>query len=210
MHSRKCTHLLINILPTLLFILIVSLVIFKPRWVHAYDNSISSLVQSVRTPGFNQVVSIYTQLGNSIPYIIISLIVCLILILKHLKKAALFLACNIVLGNGLNHLIKQIIQRQRPEFRLISIGGYSFPSGHSVAAMVLFGSLIFITFQVVHHQLKRNLLALIYLILMLGIGLSRIYLNVHFPTDVTAGFLLGLIVLQFTTYLFYGRKIKNA
>ena len=136
MHSRKYTHLLINILPTLLFILIVSLVIFKPSWVHAYDNSISSLVQSVRTPGFNQVVSIYTQLGNSIPYIIISLIVCLILILKHLKKAALFLACNIVLGNGLNHLIKQIIQRQRPEFRLISIGGYSFPSGHSVAAMV--------------------------------------------------------------------------
>jgi undecaprenyl-diphosphatase len=210
MQKKKFIRTFVNIIPTLLFVLVVSLVIFKRDWVQSYDSTISGFVQSFRTPLLNHWISLYTQIGNTVPYIIISLIVCLILVWKNYKKEALLLVCNIILGNGINHLIKQAVQRHRPELRLIKIDGYSFPSGHSVAAMILFGSLICITFRLFKNQLSRYLLSLVYLILMLCLGLSRIYLNVHFLTDVTAGFLLGLIVIQVTSHFFYGRNSKNA
>jgi undecaprenyl-diphosphatase len=207
MKNKRLVHVLLNLVPSILFILLVLTVALRHQWVARYDHTITSFVQSFRTPTLDGLVKIYTQIGNSLPFTLISLVIVLCLVLKKYYRTALFLISNIILGPGINHLVKLVVQRNRPVLRLIKIDGYSFPSGHSAAAMVLFGSLIFMTWHFLKNRLWQTLLSIVWLIMMLLLGLSRIYLNVHFPTDVTAGLLLGLIVLQITTHLFYGKEV---
>ncbi|TLQ03239.1 phosphatase PAP2 family protein [Pediococcus stilesii] len=209
MNNRSITNFILNLLPVSLFIILTALVSFKSSWVQFYDMSISSYIQSFRTPTLNSIVKMYTKTGNSIPFIIISLIVVGIFYLFKKYRASLFLLTTIFLGTSANFLVKQLIRRDRPEFRLINIGGYSFPSGHSVAAMVLFGSLIVLTFRYIQKRSLRIFLTTLLTILMLLLALSRVYLNVHYPTDITAGLLLGLIVLQITSHVFFKEGVQQ-
>ena len=96
----------------------------------------------------------------------------------------------------LNKLIKTAVQRPRPDdvVNLISEGGFSFPSGHSITSMFVFGLLIFLVRSNVRNKTAANVLTAVLSIPMILIGLSRIYLGVHYPTDVLAGWCLGIAV----------------
>lgn len=96
----------------------------------------------------------------------------------------------------LNKLIKTAVQRPRPDdvVHLISEGGFSFPSGHSITSMFVFGLLIFLVRSNVRNKTAANVLTAVLSIPMILIGLSRIYLGVHYPTDVLAGWCLGIAV----------------
>lgn len=206
MKIREIIRFILNLLPIFLVIALGLIVIFNPDWLHLYDTSISNWIQSLQTPTLTHAVMLYTKIGNSIPFIVISLIVVGLLFIKSTSQNALFVLTSILLGVGSNHFIKQIIRRQRPELRLIHIGGYSFPSGHSAAAMVLFGSLIILTIRYIQSRSLKVILVILLLTLMLALALTRIYLNVHYPTDVTAGLLLGLVVLQISFHLFFPKR----
>ena len=88
---------------------------------------------------------------------------------------------------------------------LVYAGGYSFPSGHAMGSMLIFGSLLIICYQRLHSKLLQFVTSMIFIILILVIGLSRIYLGVHYPSDILAGFVLGFGILQFI-YPFYKQK----
>jgi membrane-associated phospholipid phosphatase len=110
-------------------------------------------------------------------------------------------ASLLVLGIGgsgaLDIALKLHFRRVRPEvpWAFVTEHSFSFPSGHSVAAVVLYGSLTYLIWRHLHHLWQRTAVIAAALLLIAGIGASRIYLGVHFPSDVAAGYAVGLIWL---------------
>ncbi|URJ59580.1 phosphatase PAP2 family protein [Paenibacillus polymyxa] len=107
----------------------------------------------------------------------------------------------------LNTLIKEILQRERPSLQhLVEAGGYSFPSGHAMISMGFYG-MIFAIWAIERKIRERSLFlpCVLGALLILLIGLSRIYLGVHFPTDIVGGYIAGIIWLAFTVPMIYWR-----
>ena len=121
--------------------------------------------------------------------------VMLFLLIKN-KKIGLSIISNIVIITILNQLLKRILQRPRPtEFRIIEETGYSFPSGHSMVSMAFYGYLIYLIYRYIKNKYVKWTLITILSILICLIGISRIYLGVHYTSDVLGGFLLSISYL---------------
>ena len=112
------------------------------------------------------------------------------------KRIKISLAINLIGITIINNLLKVIIARPRPDInRLVDETGYSFPSGHSITSMVFYGYLIYLIYKYVDNR-KVKIPLMIFLVLLIPvIGLSRIYLGVHYTSDVVGGFLLGTVYL---------------
>ena len=96
----------------------------------------------------------------------------------------------------INNLLKVIIARDRPNInRLVTETGYSFPSGHSITSMVFYGYLIYLIYKYIDTKKIKILLIIILSLLIVTIGFTRIYLGVHYTSDVIGGFLLGVAYL---------------
>ena len=111
-------------------------------------------------------------------------------------------AVNLVLVALLNVIIKSLVRRPRPEgIHLVVETGFSFPSGHSMAAMAFYGLIIWLIWRCEHDRRQRSLFAIAFLIIIVMIGVSRIYLGVHYASDVIGGFCAALIWLALYTRL---------
>lgn len=139
------------------------------------------------------IIKVITNL-SSVIFIIVTAIV-LILFIRN-KKIKLLLASNLIGITIINNLLKVIIARDRPNInRLVSESGYSFPSGHSITSMVFYGYLIYLIYRYVDNKkIKISLIVFLSLLIPM-IGFSRIYLGVHYTSDVIGGFLLGIVYL---------------
>ena len=105
-------------------------------------------------------------------------------------------------------MLKFILQRPRPtEYRIINETGYSFPSGHSMVSMAFYGFLIYLIYKNVKNKYLKVTLISILAILTVSIGISRIYLGVHYTSDVLAGFLISLSYLVLYTS-FYKKDVN--
>ena len=140
-----------------------------------------------------------TQLGGAIFLIVLAII--LSIIIKN-KKDTILIWVNLVTSTLLNQILKHIVQRPRPtEFRIIDESGYSFPSGHSMVSAAFYGFLIYlIDKNIKNKHLKWGLIIGLGLLTIL-IGTSRIYLGVHYTSDVLAGFLISISYLIIFTHL---------
>ena len=102
------------------------------------------------------------------------------------------LAAVIAGSTLLNTLLKLAFQRARPTIhRIIEASGYSFPSGHSMAAFSLYGGLAFLIWKHIPTAIGRVLMIIVSAAFILTIGMSRIYLGVHYPSDVIGGYFLS-------------------
>ena len=167
----------------------------------APDYSVYNIVvKGMRNPILTNVLKIITNLGSAVALITITILS--LIILKN-KKIGLCITINLALSTILNLLLKNIIQRPRPEgYRLIEETGFSFPSGHSMVNTAFYGLLIYLIIKNVKNQKLKYSLSLLISILILSIGFSRIYLGVHYTSDVLAGFLISIAYLiVFTTIL---------
>ena len=133
--------------------------------------------------------------------------VMLFLFIKN-KKIGLSIISNIVIIAVLNQLLKRILQRPRPtEFRIVEETGYSFPSGHSMVSMAFYGYLIYLIYRYIKNKyIKWSLIVLLSILICL-IGISRIYLGVHYTSDVLGGFLLSISYL--VVYISLIKKILS-
>ena len=111
-------------------------------------------------------------------------------------------AVNLVCAVALNVLLKQLVQRPRPDgFRLIAETGYSFPSGHSMVAMAFYGLLAWMVWHYERDRFVRWLCVIGFGLVIALIGISRIYLGVHYASDVLAGFCVSLAWLAIYTHV---------
>ena len=153
------------------------------------------------------IVKVITHIGGA--KIVFVLTILAIILIKGLKNK-LFILTGIVGTAGLNVVLKHIIQRERPNInRLIPEKGYSFPSGHSMMSMAFYGMLIFLIFKYVKNTALKWTLIVILTILLSTIGITRIYLGVHYPSDVIGGFLVSLTYLFILTEIYNKVKIEE-
>ena len=119
------------------------------------------------------------------------------------RRPGLCAAVNLLCAVGLNALLKQIVQRPRPEgFRLIAETGYSFPSGHSMVAMAFYGLLAWMVWHYEKDRFVKWLCVTGFCLGIVAVGLSRIYLGVHYASDVIAGFCVSIAWLIVYTRVF--------
>lgn len=145
------------------------------------------------------VMRLITQFGGTILMIVWAL--ASLVLIKN-KRIAISVVSNLVLIALSNNILKLIVRRARPTgFRLIAETGYSFPSGHSMVSMAFYGYLIYLIYKNVRNKKLRWTLITCFSLLILIIGMSRIYLGVHYTSDVFAGFLFSLGYLVIYTKL---------
>ena len=112
------------------------------------------------------------------------------------KKIGIQIWANLGISTLLNQMLKYIVQRPRPtEFRIIEESGYSFPSGHSMVSAAFYGFIIYLIYKNIKNKYIKWSLMSILSILIILIGTSRIYLGVHYTSDVLAGFLISISYL---------------
>ena len=134
-----------------------------------------------------------TNFGGAI--FVISLTTILFFVIKD-KKIGISIIANLGIVTILNQIIKFIMQRPRPtEFRIIEETGYSFPSGHSMVSLAFYGYLIYLIYKYINNKHLKRTLIIILSVLICIIGVSRIYLGVHYTSDVLGGFLISFAYL---------------
>lgn len=164
------------------------------------------LIRDSLTPIFK----IITWFGSATCIILLALI--LFFTVKN-KKVGLLISANLIIITILNQALKIIVQRPRPtEYRIINEAGYSFPSGHSMVSMAFYGFLIYLIYKNIKNKYLKISLIVILSLLIVMIGISRIYLGVHYTSDVCAGFLVSLsyliIYINFANKLVLSREKK--
>lgn len=166
-----------------------------------YDIVSKLLKFNVSTP----IAKFITNFGGAI--FVISLTTILFFVIKD-KKIGISIITNLGIVTILNQIIKFIMQRPRPtEFRIIEETGYSFPSGHSMVSMAFYGYLIYLIYRYIKNKyIKWSLIVLLSILICL-IGISRIYLGVHYTSDVLGGFLLSISYL--VVYISLIKKILS-
>ena len=172
------------------FIFITTLVISNK--ISFIDSSVYNFLISFKNDSLTNFFRFITKFSNVAFLVIFVLIVLLIL----RNKDAVFVIFNLIFLRLLNYVIKIIIKRDRPNIlRLIKIGEYSFPSGHAMISMGVYGYLIYLIYKKIKNPYIKYLGIIILSLLIILIGISRIYLGVHYFSDVVAGYTLSLIYL---------------
>ena len=147
------------------------------------------LISSFVTP----IAKFITNFGGAIFLIVLT--ITLFILIKN-KKVGLSIFSNLVIITILNQLLKRILQRPRPtEYRIIEETGYSFPSGHSMVSMAFYGYLIYLIYKYVKNKYIKWISIVLLSILICSIGVSRIYLGVHYTSDVLGGFFISISYL---------------
>lgn len=191
---------------TLIAFTIVAFFVISER-ATTFDILVTKLVRGLEHPSVTWIAKGFTYLGSSIPIIVICLVVFSFMygILKSRRESLLFLV--VVIGSALlNVILKQLFQRVRPDVnRLIEVTGYSFPSGHSMASFTLYGILTYLLWKHLNTLKRRNTVLFIFSLIILAIGLSRIYLGVHYPSDVVGGYLASCTWLMFSIGIYETR-----
>ncbi|QMV45114.1 phosphatase PAP2 family protein [Cohnella cholangitidis] len=188
---------------------IVSLLI-RFEGISGFDSGIISTVQGWENAGLTRVMEALSWFGSTMVVIVIAIVILLFLafVLGH-RMELLFFISALAGSSLLNHLLKDFFQRERPNIhRLVEETGYSFPSGHSMAAFALYGAFVYLLWKRVKSGRGRALLVALGAILVVGIGISRIYLGVHYPSDVAGGYLASWVWLGLMIEVF--RKLAPA
>ncbi|MFB9328710.1 phosphatase PAP2 family protein [Paenibacillus aurantiacus] len=169
--------------------IVIAILIGEHR-ITSFDTQITKGMGSVESASLTKVMIFFTMIGSGWPVAIITLgIVALLTYLGHRKELIVFV--SIIVGSALfNSVLKLLFHRARPiVHRLIEANGFSFPSGHSMSAFTLYGLTTFFLWKHVQGPVSRALMIITGTALVLLIGASRIYLGVHYPSDVIGGYL---------------------
>ena len=165
----------------------------------------SFIINNIMNDGLTPILKAITELGG-----VAFTVLAGVLIFMFCKKNRWFITIDLVGVTLVNQVIKHIIRRPRPNvLRLVEESGYSFPSGHSMVSMAFYGIIIYLVYKNVSNKYLKWILIILLSLLILSIGFSRIYVGVHYFTDVAGGFLLGLAYLIIYINIYNKRIGKN-
>lgn len=155
------------------------------------DNQIYQITTLFMCPEVTNILKIITHFGDWMAMIPIAIAV----LIKN-RKYGILVSINLISIFAFNQMLKLLFNRPRPiGNRLIEAGGYSFPSGHSMVSMAFYGFLIYLIYKNMKNIKWKYIFCVLLSMLILIIGFSRIYLGVHYASDVAGGFLLSLAYL---------------
>lgn len=169
-----------------------------------FDSSVTTIIRWKMNNNLTLAATIITGMGTPAVFIIAALAVMAYLYFgkKHIWDTVQVPA--VLLGSWLlNEGLKLIFNRQRPDIpHLVLATGLSFPSGHSMVSISFYGLLIYLIWVNTSNKVLQIISTLLLSALILFIGMSRVYLGVHYPSDVIAGFSAGLFWLLFSSFAF--------
>jgi undecaprenyl-diphosphatase len=182
---------------------------------NAFDNAAFAFIHPFINASNTTFMRIVTVFGSHIFLIPANIILALIFLFKKhrwysLRVPVVSLGSFLVMSS-----LKLLFSRPRPDDPVYQAAmGFSYPSGHAMSAMTFFGLLIFLVWNRVHQRKVRALLIIFLVVFILLIGFSRVYLRVHYASDVLAGFSMGVIWLVISLWImdkiekFAGRKVS--
>ncbi len=166
-----------------------------------FDFKVFGFLENYVSDRNNKIMNFFTFLGKHDFLIPANLILIAFFLFKKHKWYSIKIPAIALSSLALMVLLKNLFNRPRPDIPLLyEAAGLSFPSGHALMSVTFYGLLIYIIFKMVQsRQLKWTLIVLLILLIII-IGFSRIYLRVHYTTDVIAGFSIGFLWLVFAVH----------
>ena len=187
-----------NVILSLCMLIFISLSFYSSSFITTFDSSLREQVLALRTEWLNEMVLAITHLGDAKVLAGLCLIGAIVLIIMNQIRNSLLLIGSILVSYGLNLLVKSMFQRERPQdYRLLEEDGYSFPSGNAMVgtSFYLFAAVL------LYQQYQKRWILVTGAILPFLLGLSRVYVGVHYPSDILAGFALGIVLVIILTKL---------
>ena len=168
----------------------------EPEFMVALDTALANELYASATPERTHLFYTISLLGNE------GLVLVLVLVTVYLglRQAWLYLTVwlgGVVGGLGLNVVLKEIFERPRPVFEtlLVEEAHYAFPSGHAMNSLITYGLLAYFIILNIENRIARIFIAFAAVLLIVLIGISRLYLGVHYLSDVIGGYAAGLVWL---------------
>ena len=190
-----------------LFVLLffVDLIMIITRFSSNFDNAISLFFSVHNNVTFTNTFKIISFICSPKFMIILNVLLFIFIIVKKKYKLSIIVLSSIS-SVIFNNLVKIIVRRERPDYlRMVVEKSYSFPSGHTMISVLFFGSIIYLVNK---YNLKhKRLITFSLSTFILLVGISRIYLGVHYLTDVVGGYLLGIVVLFFIIHILERKKL---
>ncbi|GJD19991.1 hypothetical protein RIVM261_049470 [Rivularia sp. IAM M-261] len=168
-------------------------------WLHQFSN-----------PALDNLMLFITNLGNPTTVVIVAFITLAILLWRRYRLEIMIFILTCLGGVILNTGLKLFFSKPRPQLwnQLITEKSFSFPSGHAIGSMVLYG---FIAYLLAFHYPRFSGLIYIVAVILIGaIGLSRLYLGVHWPTDIIAGYGVGFLWLTICITMLKLQRMRQA
>lgn len=197
----------------LIYLIIAFSVMTDREWARTVDSTIIKMIQSNVTDTGATIISFLTNIGGVEEIIVLTLAVVIILFIKKMYVAGFWFGMTILVSPAiLVSIMKLIVNRERPEFMQLAVEStMSFPSGHATASTVFYGLIGLSLILLVRTLWKRVIIGFITLALILFVMTSRVYLGVHFPTDVIAGFSFGTasVLISLSVYNIVRPRFKE-
>jgi undecaprenyl-diphosphatase len=178
-----------------LFMAVADFVVDGSKGEVRFDQSVLLWLHHHVHPGLTSVAHVLAWMGSPLVMILVSISAALIgLLVKRLRGAAWTFPIAIVGAGAIIQVTKLFVHRQRPDLfaPLLKESGYSFPSGHSLIAVVAYGLVGYFVYHLVQTRTARVAVIVVTVALIFLIGVSRLYVEVHYPTDVLAGWAAGV------------------
>ena len=174
----------------ILFLILTLFLLFFPSLLHVLDNSLGTFILSWRSNFLTAFFTVFTSLGGTTILTLGSVFIGIITLWLFKK---IFFPFLIAIGGSalFTHLTKLLFERDRPEEGLVIATSFSFPSGHTANSTAFYGFLAFLIFIRLPRKRQKIILLLSVSFFLFLMGFSRIYLGVHFTSDVLGGYIMG-------------------
>ncbi|MDN3493916.1 phosphatase PAP2 family protein [Winogradskyella bathintestinalis] len=199
-YDDKLPYIILSIIAILLVVGGIKIFVeltenLKTTTLGEFDTNTSTYIHSFRNATLTDYFIFITNVGDVYGYLVVFILCNLsfILIFKNWQYV-IQLSIVLVLALSSNVILKKIINRSRPELEhLVTVETLSYPSGHAMTAMAFYGFLIYLFYRFKINPISKTIIIILLSFLILSIGISRIYLGVHFPSDILGGFIAGFI-----------------
>jgi len=197
--NKKIKYIILSLLIISFFLLLWSVLAHK---IDAFDTAVYNLVTIKKNDTVTSIYKFITFFGSTKLMVALA-IFCLVIFHKNKKGA--FVTVGLIISTIVNNIIKPIVRRQRPlKLMMVEESTFSFPSGHTMASVTMYGLFIYLVWQSNLNKKLKVLFTILLTLLIIAIGLSRIYLGAHYASDVIASVIVSTVWL-----IIYISFVKN-
>lgn len=174
------------------------------------DRLAIDFVNNIRSGTLSRIMIFISTSGDTIVEIIFTILVIIYFYMRNKRREAHFYAVNIAVIAAISQSVKYLSKRPRPGGEwLVHIGGYSFPSGHALISMTAALILIYFILAALNNKILAHLISIIIFVYSAFIGLSRVYVGVHYLSDVVGGWAIASLWVFITLLIYRRRSIEK-